>query len=139
MDEKGQSIKPAEPNAVKFEQFIFDALPKAQRWAMVNALSRFGTFPGLSTVHSSSTDVYPNTPTWTFRNATYTSPYLVFDHVDDFIDHQAHRPVAIGEHQHRLHVRGALGTRRRGHADLPRDVAGIEVAVVEEPQDRPPP
>lgn len=56
----------------------------AERWSMVVALSRFGTFTGLSTVHSSSTDVYPNTPTWTFRNATYTSPYLVFDHVEEF-------------------------------------------------------
>ena len=38
----------------------------AQRWAMVNALSRFGTFSGLKTTHSSSTDSYPNTPTWTY-------------------------------------------------------------------------
>ncbi len=28
----------------------------AQRWAMVNAFSRFGTFTGLTTTHSSSTD-----------------------------------------------------------------------------------
>ncbi len=27
----GEGIKPAEPNAVKFEQFIFDALPRAER------------------------------------------------------------------------------------------------------------
>jgi hypothetical protein len=50
----------------------------AERWAMVVALSRFGTFTGLATVHSSSTDVYPNTPTWTFAHATYTSKYLTF-------------------------------------------------------------
>jgi hypothetical protein len=50
----------------------------AERWAMVVALSRFGTFTGLSTVHSSSTDVYANTPTWTFAHATYTSNYLTF-------------------------------------------------------------
>jgi UDP-N-acetylglucosamine/UDP-N-acetylgalactosamine diphosphorylase len=37
LDEGGQPIHPAEPNAVKFEQFIFDALPLAQRWAMVEA------------------------------------------------------------------------------------------------------
>ena len=35
----------------------------AQRWAMVNAFSRFGTFTGLTTTHSSSTDTDPNTPT----------------------------------------------------------------------------
>ncbi len=50
----------------------------AERWAMATALSRFGTFSGLHFIHSSSTDVYPNTPTLTFYHATYTSQYLVF-------------------------------------------------------------
>jgi Domain of unknown function (DUF929) len=54
----------------------------AQRWAMIVALSRFGTFSGLSTVHSSSIDVYPNTPTWTFLHAKYSSPYLSFTSVE---------------------------------------------------------
>jgi hypothetical protein len=54
----------------------------AQRWAMIVALSRFGTFSGLSTVHSSSTDAYPNTPTWTFLHAKYSSPYLTFTSVE---------------------------------------------------------
>jgi hypothetical protein len=54
----------------------------AERWAMIVALSRFGTFSGLSTVHSSSTDAYPNTPTWTFYKSTYTSPYLTFTPVE---------------------------------------------------------
>jgi thiol-disulfide isomerase/thioredoxin len=56
----------------------------AERWAMVVALSRFGTFSGLSTVHSgnNSGEPYPNTPTWTFLHATYTSKYLVFSHVE---------------------------------------------------------
>jgi UDP-N-acetylglucosamine/UDP-N-acetylgalactosamine diphosphorylase len=31
----GQRVEPAEPNAVKFERFIFDALPLARRWAIV--------------------------------------------------------------------------------------------------------
>src|SRR5207245_6041501 len=48
----------------------------AQRWPLVIALSRFGTFSGLQTTSSSSSDVYPNTPTLTFRNATYSSQYL---------------------------------------------------------------
>jgi len=48
----------------------------AQRWAMVNAFSRFGTFTGLTTTHSSSTDTDPNTPTLTFYGSTYTSNYI---------------------------------------------------------------
>ena len=54
----------------------------AQRWAMIVALSRFGTFSGLSTVHSSSIDIYPNTPTWSFYKSTYTSKYLTFTPVE---------------------------------------------------------
>jgi hypothetical protein len=55
----------------------------AQRWAMVNALSRFGTFSGLKTTHSSSTDSYPNTPTWTFYGSTYKSNYIAFTSVEE--------------------------------------------------------
>ena len=50
----------------------------AQRWPLIIALSRFGTFSGLQTTTSSSSDAFPNTPTFTFRNATYTSQYLDF-------------------------------------------------------------
>jgi hypothetical protein len=50
----------------------------AERWPMIVALSRFGTFHNLSTTSSSSTDKYPNTPTFTFHGATYTSKYLDF-------------------------------------------------------------
>ena len=35
VDDAGQVVKPEEPNAVKFEQFIFDALPMAERWTIV--------------------------------------------------------------------------------------------------------
>jgi hypothetical protein len=45
---------------------------------MVSALSRFGTFTGLSTTHSSTSDVYPNTPTLTFYKSTYKSNYIDF-------------------------------------------------------------
>ena len=54
----------------------------AQRWPLIIAISRFGTFSGLQTTTSSSTDVYPNTPTCTFRNATYTSQYIDFRSVE---------------------------------------------------------
>jgi thiol-disulfide isomerase/thioredoxin len=55
----------------------------AERWAMIIALSRFGTFSGLSTIHSSSTDAYPNTPTFTFYGSSYTSRYLTFVSVEE--------------------------------------------------------
>ncbi len=35
LDESGTIVKPTEPNSVKFETFIFDALPMADRWAIV--------------------------------------------------------------------------------------------------------
>jgi hypothetical protein len=60
----------------------------AERWGMIVALSRFGTFTGLATTHSAikdgqgRTEVDPNTPTWTFANAKFTSPYLAFDTVE---------------------------------------------------------
>jgi hypothetical protein len=56
----------------------------AERWAMIVALSRFGTFKGLATVHSAvangagNAEPDPDTPTFTFLHATYSSPYLSF-------------------------------------------------------------
>jgi thiol-disulfide isomerase/thioredoxin len=55
----------------------------AMRWAMAVALSRFGTFTPLNGIHSSSTDVYPNTATLTFYKSTYTSKYLVFTPIEN--------------------------------------------------------
>ncbi len=55
----------------------------AERWAMAVALKRFGTFTPLKGVHSSATDVYPNTATLTFYQSTYTSKYLVFTPVEN--------------------------------------------------------
>jgi hypothetical protein len=49
---------------------------------MVIALSRFGTFMRLKTTHSSSTDVFPNTATFSFHNATYRSNYVSFTGVE---------------------------------------------------------
>lgn len=51
----------------------------AERWGTVVALSRFGTFSGLVLTRSSSSDVYANTPTLSFRNVTYTSKYITFN------------------------------------------------------------
>ncbi|WP_327009276.1 DUF929 domain-containing protein [Dactylosporangium sp. NBC_01737] len=54
----------------------------AQRWPVVVALSRFGTFSGLTITASASDDVYPNTPTVSFHGSTYTSDVLTFQGVE---------------------------------------------------------
>jgi hypothetical protein len=47
-----------------------------ERWALINALSRFGSFSGLLLSHSATDDVYPNTATFSFLGSTYTSQYV---------------------------------------------------------------
>ncbi|MDP9842797.1 DUF929 family protein [Streptosporangium lutulentum] len=54
----------------------------AERWPLIVALSRFGTFTGLGESRSTSDDVFPNTATFTFRSATYSSPYVAFTAVE---------------------------------------------------------
>jgi len=56
----------------------------AERWALTAALSRFGTFTGLSLIHSSPTDAYPNTPTLSFHGSRYSSKYVAFTPVEWF-------------------------------------------------------
>ncbi len=54
----------------------------AMRWPLVEALSRFGTFTHLNLTHSSSSDVYPNTNTFSFYGAKYQSKYIDFQSVE---------------------------------------------------------
>jgi Domain of unknown function (DUF929) len=62
----------------------------AERWAMIVALSRFGTFSGLQAIHSAAKDgggnaePYPNTATWSFYGSKFTSQYLTFTPVEMF-------------------------------------------------------
>jgi Domain of unknown function (DUF929) len=56
----------------------------AERWALAAALSRFGTFTGLSLIRSSPADVYPSTPTLSFYKSVYTSRYVTFTPVEWF-------------------------------------------------------
>jgi hypothetical protein len=55
-----------------------------ERWALIIALSHFGTFTGIQYMVSSSTDINANTPTFTFSNSTYTSQYISFVGVEEF-------------------------------------------------------
>jgi UDP-N-acetylglucosamine/UDP-N-acetylgalactosamine diphosphorylase len=68
VDEAGRVVKPDEPNAVKFEQFIFDALPHSGRCAIVET-DRAGEFEPLknatgpdspATVHQRMSDQFGN-------------------------------------------------------------------------------
>jgi hypothetical protein len=54
----------------------------AERWSMIVALSRFGSFSGLTYMESSSSDKFANTPTFSFRNANYASNYISFVSVE---------------------------------------------------------
>ena len=50
----------------------------AQSWALLVALSRFGTFTGLTAIRSGSYQPFPDLATWTFYGSAYSSRYLTF-------------------------------------------------------------
>jgi hypothetical protein len=54
----------------------------AQRWAVAQALSRFGTWSGLGQTTSSASDVDPSTATLSFHGATLASKYVAFNGVE---------------------------------------------------------
>jgi thiol-disulfide isomerase/thioredoxin len=54
----------------------------AERWAIASAVGRFGVLSGLQFIHSSPTDVYPDTPTLSFYQSGYASKYLAFAAVE---------------------------------------------------------
>ncbi len=85
----------AAPSAVTAPPLIAGGKPKvlyigaefcpycaAERWPVTVALLRFGTFSNLSTTHSATKDVFPNTATLSFHGAGYSSPYLSFTGVE---------------------------------------------------------
>jgi thiol-disulfide isomerase/thioredoxin len=61
----------------------------AERWPLVAALARFGTFTNLGATHSATGDVYPDTPTFSFHGTKYTSKYVAFSSVELY----GNRPV----------------------------------------------
>ena len=71
----------------KPEVFFYGAewcpLCAAERWSIIAALSRFGTFHNLKEIASSSTDSYPNTSTFTFYQSSYTSSNIDFVPVEN--------------------------------------------------------
>src|SRR5215469_7449926 len=92
----------------------------AERWSMVNALSRFGTFTGLTTTHSSTSDVYPNTPTLTFYKSTYKSNYLTFTPVELYTNER----VGNSNNQNTPYVTLQTATSAQGALEQAYDPSG---------------
>jgi len=73
----------------------------AERWSIVYALARFGSFRGLLLSSSSSSDAYPNTPTLSFRTSTYQSSLVGFAPVE-VADRQGNALETISSSQQAL-------------------------------------
>ena len=128
LDEVGPGDVQAVPRTVDAPALTADGKPKvlyvgaeycpfcaAQRWPVVVALSRFGTWSGLGQTTSASDDVYPDTATLSFHGATYTSDYLVVHRRGDQRPNEGERSVRTAGH----------AQRRR-----PEDVRDLQPAVV---------
>jgi Domain of unknown function (DUF929) len=55
-----------------------------QRWPLILALSRFGTFTQLGVMQSSATTAFADLSTFTFWNVQYSSKYLIFESVERY-------------------------------------------------------
>ena len=56
----------------------------AERWALVAALSRFGSFSHLGATSSASNEVFPQTATFSFDGASYRSSLVAWSGVEEF-------------------------------------------------------
>ncbi len=54
----------------------------SERWSMIVALSKFGSFDGLTYMASSSLDAFASTPTFSFSEMSYKSDYISFQAVE---------------------------------------------------------
>lgn len=80
----------------------------AERWPLVIALSHFGTWSNLGATTSSATDIYPNTSTFSFRDATYHSRVLTL------------RTTELADNAgHALQPETALDAQLLGRYDVP--------------------
>ncbi len=70
--------------AVLFVGAEFCPYCAAERWALVVALGRFGTFSHLGATSSSSSEIFPGTPTFSFDGTTYRSRYLTLSAVEEY-------------------------------------------------------
>jgi hypothetical protein len=95
LDQVGAGSVQSQPTPVNGTAITVDGKPEvlyigaeycpfcgAERWPLFIALSRFGTFDNVGVTHSSSIDVFPNTPTLSFHGSSYASDYLAFTPVE---------------------------------------------------------
>jgi hypothetical protein len=74
---------PPEP-VVFFYGAEFAPYAAAERWPLVLALSRFGTFDRLGVVQSSATTAFPDISTFTFYDTYYTSKYVILEPIERY-------------------------------------------------------
>ncbi len=121
LNQVGIGTSTGKPKAIQAPALTEDGKPKilyvgaeycpycaTERWAMVVALSRFGTFSNLGQTASSADDVYPSTATLSFHGSSYTSSTIAFTGVET----QADQGVA-------LDTLSAADERDRIHLQLP--------------------
>ncbi len=74
---------PPEP-VVFFYGAEFAPYAAAERWPLILALSRFGTFNRLGLMQSSATTAFADLSTFTFWNVSYTSRWVVLESVERY-------------------------------------------------------
>ncbi len=83
------------PGAV-FIGGVFCPYCAAERWAIIMAFSRFGSFSHLQETTSSPWEVYPSTATFSFQGASYSSRYVglaMSEHSGNDVDGPGTDPV----------------------------------------------
>jgi hypothetical protein len=76
--ERGASKQASSTPTVLFVGTEYCSFCAAERWPLIAALSRFGTFGTLYDVESSSIDYAPDTPSFSFDGTSFTSKYVRF-------------------------------------------------------------
>jgi hypothetical protein len=91
----------------------------AERWPLIIALSRFGTFTKLGDTQSSSIDEFPNTQSFTLWKATYTSAYV------NFFSTESYSNVPTPTYYERLQAPTAQETNEVSTFDSPNYISGV--------------
>jgi Domain of unknown function (DUF929) len=88
--------QPGGPALVVFVGGEFCPYCAAERWVVVTALARFGTFHHLGATSSAANQVFPHTPTFTFDGAGFSSRWVRLDAVEAYSDlPSSHAPAGV--------------------------------------------